>query len=119
MPRKLPHVRIAITLPPETLRAADQLAKRHDRSRSWIVAEAIRRYAASLGDSSEVDDAAARLGPSRHEQLRRDVRVSPDVRVRESEEIVSVGGELAEQVSPRSFASYDAFRRWRRRRQTR
>jgi hypothetical protein len=40
------YSRISITLPPEVLAAADRLAKRLDRPRSWVVAEAIRRFAA-------------------------------------------------------------------------
>ena len=40
-----PYARISITLPAEDLAAADRLAAQQDRSRSWIVAEAIRRYA--------------------------------------------------------------------------
>jgi len=38
------YARIAITLPPDDLAAADRLAAAHDRSRSWIVAEALRQY---------------------------------------------------------------------------
>ena len=59
MTRKPPFARIAITLPPETLRAADELAARHDRSRSWIVAEAIRQYAASQSGAPPTDDHAS------------------------------------------------------------
>ena len=44
MPRGKPFARIAITLPSVELAAADRLAAAQDRSRSWIVAEAVRRY---------------------------------------------------------------------------
>lgn len=37
-------VRATCTLPADVLKAADALAKRLDRSRSWVVAEALRRY---------------------------------------------------------------------------
>lgn len=37
-------VRVTCTLPADVLKAADGLAKRLDRSRSWVVAEALRRY---------------------------------------------------------------------------
>ena len=37
-------VRITCTIPAEVLEGADGLAKRLDRSRSWVVAEALRRY---------------------------------------------------------------------------
>lgn len=45
MPKPDYYARIAITLPPEDLATADRLAAEQDRSRSWIVAEAIRQYA--------------------------------------------------------------------------
>ncbi len=45
MPKKRPYARIAITLPPEVLASADHLARDLDRSRSWVVAEAVRQYA--------------------------------------------------------------------------
>ena len=44
MPRGKPFARSAITLPAEEFAAADRLAAAQDRSRSWIVAEAVRRY---------------------------------------------------------------------------
>ncbi len=120
MAHKPPFARIAITLPPDTLRAADELAARHDRSRSWIVAEAIRQYAAAQrGAPPADDDASTRLGRSRLEQLRRDVALSPEARVLESEDIVTVGSVLAEPTSPRTFPSYDAFVTWRREREAR
>jgi len=60
MSKTPPYARIAITLPPDTLRAADELAAQQDRSRSWIVAEAIRQYAAAQ---------AERARPTRSEPL--------------------------------------------------
>lgn len=119
MPRNLRFSRISITLPPDTLRAADELAARHDRSRSWIVAEAIRQYAAAQRGAPPSDDDATRVGRSRLEQLRRDVALSPEARVLESEGIVTVDGEPGEPgapVPPRSFPSYDDFIAWRRER---
>ena len=44
MPKKPAFARISITLPARVLATADKLAKRLDRSRSWVVAEAIRRF---------------------------------------------------------------------------
>lgn len=119
MARKPPFARIAITLPPETLRAADELAARHDRSRSWIVAEAIRQYAASQKGGPPGDEHATRLGRSRMEQLRRDVALSPEERVLASEDIVTVDGAPGAPVPPRSFPSYDDFIAWRREREAR
>src|SRR5688572_14341803 len=68
MPKVKPFARIAITLPARDLAAADRLAVCHDRSRSWIVAEAIRRYAADEA-ASAVPPTQQGLGESRRAQL--------------------------------------------------
>ena len=128
MPKKTPFARIAITLPPEDLAAADRLARAQDRSRSWIVAEAIRRFAASeaapggasaraAGDAP----AATGLGESRLAQLRRDLSLTPEARVRAAEETLRLteirGPAPVQQVV--AFDSYEAFLDWKRRRELR
>ena len=101
---KAPFARIAITLPETDLAAADRLAKQQDRSRSWVIAEAIRRFAA------EQLNAPDSLDVSRREQLRRDLALTPDARVREAEETL----RLSERVSdPQHFATFDHFASWR------
>jgi predicted transcriptional regulator len=134
MPRKPPCARIAITLPEEDLAAADRMARAQDRSRSWIVAEAIRRLAASTvaveatardGGVSRASAAVAPatahrtgLGASRIAQLRRDLSLTPEQRVRAAEETL----RLTELLRPRrveqivAFDSYEAFLDWKRRR---
>jgi uncharacterized nucleotidyltransferase DUF6036/ribbon-helix-helix CopG family protein len=77
MPKR-PYSRIAITLPATELAAADRLAKAQDRSRSWIIAEAIRRYAAS---AEPEPPRATGLGPYRLEQLKADFSLTPEQRV--------------------------------------
>ncbi|MGQ0648903.1 MAG: hypothetical protein ACT4P7_15200 [Gemmatimonadaceae bacterium] len=116
MPRKVRYARIAITLPKPDLVAADRLATRFDRSRSWIVAEAIRQYVASQAAA----EASSALGASRSAQLRRDLTLTPEQRVREAEETL----RLSERTSsvrpqaPQTFESYDAFLDWKRKRET-
>ena len=108
MTERSPFLRIAITLPPADLAAADRLAKQQDRSRSWIVAEAIRRYAAF---EEQQQGAQADLGHSRHTQLRRDLTLTAEERVREAEETQ----RLSERVtSALHFSTYDEFEAWRR-----
>lgn len=61
-----PIARIGIPLPPGTLRAADELAAQDGRSRSGIVAEAIRQYAAARARGSVTAvpcSKLARVGP--------------------------------------------------------
>jgi hypothetical protein len=105
-----PYARIAITLPEQDLLAADRLAATHDRSRSWIIAEALRRYVVQL--SSE--ETSERLGPSRQAQLARDLALTPEERVREAEQtaLLSDLRERAGRAPPRQFATYDDFLDW-------
>ena len=102
-PRK-PFARIAITLPEEDLAAADRLAAELDRSRSWVIAEALRRYAgtqtAPVSETVELDE-------FRREQLQRDLALTPEERVRLAEETASIDRKVGE---PRVFADYYAFR---------
>jgi len=101
MPRRQPYARIAITLPAPVLAAADRLAKRLDRSRSWVIAEAVRRYAdAEAGKPAvQVRDAGiayqpgayADLGALRRAQIEADFRLSPTARVRAAEETAREG----------------------------
>ena len=95
MPKAKPFARIAVTLPEKQLAEADRLARRLDRSRSWVVAEAIRRYAAGVSaDGSQADArksppldlATPGLGTSRQAQLVRDLSLTPEQRVREADE---------------------------------
>ncbi len=83
--------RISITLPSGVLAAADREAKRLDRSRSWVVAEAVRRY---VGAPAAVREAAAApygitapgLGSQRRAQLQADLALTPEQRVQEAEQ---------------------------------
>ncbi len=97
-----PYARIAITLPADNLAAADRLAKQQDRSRSWIVVEAVRRYAASF----EQGLAQENLDGSRRAQLRRDLTLTHERRLHAAEDTPL----SAEQVTtPRIFATFDDF----------
>ncbi|WP_310570528.1 ribbon-helix-helix protein, CopG family [Gemmatimonas sp.] len=107
MSSRTPYARIAITLPEADLAAADRLAKQQDRSRSWIVAEAVRRYAAEV----EQGEPADALGSSRRAQLLRDVAMTAEERVHEAEETSRVSEQV---TAPRTFASFDEFLAWQR-----
>lgn len=104
---KLPHARISLTLPPEVLAEADRLADALDRSRSWVISEAIRRYAKTRnlgGDPSAptpnrgmhgetgrlIDESRSPLGDQRLAQLRGEMAMTPEERVRLSEEAADV-----------------------------
>ena len=104
------HAKIAISLPQNDLADLDRLAETLDRSRSWVVAEAIRRLV-----SSQRGDVGASLDPQRREQIRRDLALTPTARVRAAEEpYVLDGPNLREATPVRRFATYDEFVTWRR-----
>ena len=86
------YERIAITLPAEDLEAADRAARQLDRSRSWLIAEAVRQYVARPQPAPDVAIADSRpgLGQSRRQQLLADLRLTPEERVRAAEETARV-----------------------------
>lgn len=112
MPPKKPYARIAITLPAEDLEAADRLARDQRRPRSWIVAEAVRRYAA---DTRASLPAVAGLGPSRTRQLIADLELTPLERVRAAEEtarVTALRRPPVQQVV--AFDRYEDYLAWKR-----
>ncbi len=117
--------RISITLPREVLAAADREAKRLDRSRSWVVAEAVRRYVKEQGAGSreQVSEAAppayaaAEVAEARRRHLLADLKLSPAERLRRAEEL----GRLARRAQRRGrrhqiigFDSYEDFYEWKK-----
>lgn len=106
MTKRRSYTRIAITLPRAVLRVVDELARAHDRSRSWIIAGAVRRYAAEpRGDRGE----------SRETELRRDLQLTPEARVRAAEETLRATDREA---GPRRntvvlFDRYEDFLDWK------
>ena len=111
MTAKRPFAKIAITLPEADLEAADRLAALQDRSRSWVIAESVRRYVAAC-DAAE---SASALGASRHEQLRRDLELTAHQRVHDAEgRAAKSNAATASFEQPRRFGSFDDFLMWRR-----
>jgi Ribbon-helix-helix protein, copG family len=122
--------RVTVTVPADVLKAADATAKRFDRSRSWVVAEALQRYAAaSAAAAPGAPRAVVREGPAppydvqrafRAAELSRlegDLALTPEQRVRVAEEIART--VPAGQPRPRfrrvvQFDSYDDYLEWRR-----
>lgn len=95
--------RISITIPQSLVRETAQRAKSLDRSRSWVVVDALRRYlaepeargggASRLTEPSEDPFAVGRspgLGPSRRAQLAADLQLTPEARVKEAEHTARV-----------------------------
>jgi predicted transcriptional regulator len=79
--------RVTITVPPDVLAEADRRAEELHRSRSWLVAEALRAYLAAREAQPTVvrevgGTYAAGLGPGRLAQLTADLELTPEERVR-------------------------------------
>jgi predicted transcriptional regulator len=123
------YARIAITLPTKDLASADRLARTQDRSRSWIVAEAIRRYAAeSEGRPVQATDTAGSaaaattpaiqsgLGASRLAQLTRDLQLTPEARVLAAEETLRQTGmpRRPRRHQLLAFDRYEEFLDWKK-----
>jgi ribbon-helix-helix CopG family protein len=122
MPKKTPFARVAITIPADDLAAADRVARQQSRSRSWVIAEAVRRYAATVAGlpphpvGFEVNPESG-LGPSRVAQLIADLELTPEARVRAAEETARVSFNLRPSLGMRvlGFDRYEEYLEWKRR----
>lgn len=126
--------RISITIPESVVNQADERARALDRSRSWLVVEALRRYLAqpltkgrdqTLVKEAAVNpyvvsvpvDVASEIAAARVRHLRAELRLTPEERLGRAEELGRLG-RRAQQEAPRlqviGFSSYDDFYEWRR-----
>ncbi len=128
----MPLERISITIPKEVLEAADRRAAELDRSRSWVVVDALRRYLGSVGagrskgqparvgrEVAPILYVAGEVAEARLRHLRAELALSPSERLRRAEEL----GSLARQAQRRGrrqqaigFESYEDFYEWKKRR---
>jgi hypothetical protein len=111
MTKSAPYAKVAISLPEADLAAADRLAQELDRSRSWVIAEALRRFVAGVVAGAGEAPAATDLGASRRAQLRRDLALSPEQRVHAAEETLAASSRIG---APRIFSHFDDFLAWQR-----
>ena len=116
--------RISITLPKDVLDAADKRARALDRSRSWVIVEAIKAYVVAQVTSRvrEADApahaAVQEVANARRHHLLADLKRSPAERLRRAEDL----SRLARQVRPRrgrreqviAFDSYEDFYEWKK-----
>lgn len=116
--------RVTVTIPRELLARADARARQLDRSRSWVVAEALRGY---LGASRVSEPATPRygtvsrgLGEQRSQQLAADISLTPEQRVREAERTsreadLVRGATRVHGTGVRFFDRYEDYLEWKRR----
>ena len=112
--------RITITLPRDLLAAADARARRLDRSRSWVVVEALRAFVTT--ESAVVREPVAgyavqEVADARRRHLATDLRLSPAERLRRAEELGRLA-RAAQRRRPRqqiiAFDSYEDYYEWRK-----
>ena len=120
--------RVTVTVPIAVLDAADRLATRLDRSRSWVVADALRRLTTQPNTAPAVRAVSepeapsyvvrSGLGPQRLAQLEADLRLTPEQRVHAAEADIETAvrfhrpPRVAQVVA---FTTYDDFLDWKRR----
>lgn len=105
--------RISITIPADTLRRADRLARTWDRPRSWVLAEGVRLLPEPPGAAAPAAP-AARLDESRRRQLEADLRLSLEQRVLAAERTAR---EAPARRPRRLFISFDRpddYLEWKR-----
>lgn len=115
----MPLSRISITIPDELVAEADRKAAELDRSRSWVLVDALRRYLSAPSAVREPGvDYAAGLDSSRAAQLAADLRLTPEERVLAAERTLRVDAErgrppLGDRVL--TFDRYEDYLEWRKR----
>ena len=90
--------RITITVPRDVLRQADARARDLDRSRSWVVAQALRAFLRTPPSAPELPAYLPGLGESRLAQLEADLAETPEARVRAADETLRVSVLVRERV---------------------
>lgn len=110
--------RVTITLPADLLAAADARARQLDRSRSRVVAEALRTYFATpVVREPGVAYAAREVAAARRLHLATELRLPPAERLRRAEELGRLG-RAAQHRRPRQqiigFESYEDYYEWKR-----
>ncbi len=126
----MPLHRITITIPESLVREVDRLARQLDRSRSWVVSDAVRRYVAAAVQAASGERSVREperrpygvvsgLGPSRQTQLEADLSLTPEERVKAAEQTARVPDLVGPAPSRRDrilfFASYEDYLDWKRR----
>ena len=121
--------RVTCTLPGDLVKAADAIAAREGRSRSWVVAEALRVFVAGCREAA--DSAAGRVseaGAPSYEvreafeaasraQLEEELRMTPEERVLIADDLAVEAARIRPQPQVRqvvAFESWEDFLAWKK-----
>src|SRR5574341_251016 len=123
----MPYVRVSITLPRDLATAVDKRARALDRSRSWLVAHALRQYlSASVATPTSPDRvreppppvyATREVAEARTRHLAAEMQLPAEERLLRAEQL----GQLARQAQRRgrrhqiiAFETYEDFYEWKK-----
>ncbi|MBI4420912.1 MAG: CopG family transcriptional regulator [Gemmatimonadetes bacterium] len=121
--------RTSITIPAPLLGALDRKAKELDRSRSWVIAEAVRRFLAAPTISAKPPPAvresaapsyaaAVDVAAARRHHLATDLTLPLAERLRRTEELGRLGREAQRRRGIRhqviGFDSYEDYYEWKK-----
>jgi len=130
--------RITITIPAELVDAADVKARILERSRSWVLVEALRQYLAEpvrpqlvrertaspyastpspVAEATTPVNAAAEVAASRLRRLRSELALPPLERLRRAEELARLGQPLSQARASAQvvgFDSYEDYYEWKK-----
>lgn len=111
--------RVTITVPRNLLHSADARARQLDRSRSWVVAEALRGYlrAPAVRDPA-LAYGAAEVAEAKRRHLAADLRLPPAERLRRAEELGRLARSARRHKGNRhqviAFDTYEDFYEWQK-----
>lgn len=121
------YARISITLPRDLVAAADRQARALDRSRSWLIAQALRGHLEnpagrapprSLSEASPAAGYAARdVEAARTARLTRELQLTPEQRLRLAENIARPARLLRSRGRRHQiigFDTYEDFYQWKK-----
>ena len=117
-----------MTIPPDVLRTADQLARKWDRSRSWVIAEAVRRMGtaadpavglpALVAEPAAEPYLAAAAEAARTRHLRHALALSPSERLHQAEGLTDLARKARPPRPPRrqiiGFDTLEDFGKWKK-----
>ena len=130
--------RITITIPRELIEAADAKARNLDRSRSWVLVEALRQYlrgpsrplavrepvapphgtvATPTTEPAASVDAASEIAESRRRRLRAELALPPLERLQRAEELARLGQPAnlpRASLQVIGFDNYEDYYEWKK-----
>ena len=114
------YARISVTVPQDVLAAADRRAKELDRSRSWVIADALRQWTAKpavVREPPAPPYGVEEVADARRQHLVADLERTPAERLRRAADLARLaratrrGGPRAQIIG---FDSYEDFHQWKK-----